>query len=333
MVHANRAYLAGVLIVHGMLAMLVMAVVAPASAAAQLPADDGQVWKTFDISPFVERAGPGSQRHVIDWVLQETGSPQWHGDTVASLSADAFKLRCFHKPDMQVRVEEIAARLTADAATPHRFAVRVLGVGSPAWRNDLRSMLRPIPAATPGVQAWIASREEAAALVARLRSRTDCEELPTGAVLAANGIPAILTGGRKRPYVQDMTPAGPGWQPVASSCDEGMAIDVHPLMSRDGTAVEAVVRCRIDQIERMAPVGMTPPGADGRRVPIEVPQMSAVRIGERFRWPANNTLLIGLGLVPWPVPGQNKAGSPALFSDAKRTDIVVVVEPRLTDAP
>jgi hypothetical protein len=78
MVHANRAYLAGVLIVHGMLAMLVMlvmlvmAVVAPASAAAQLPADDGQVWKTFDISPFVERAGPGSHRHVSDWVLQET---------------------------------------------------------------------------------------------------------------------------------------------------------------------------------------------------------------------------------------------------------------------
>ena len=66
---------------------------------------------------------------------------------------------------------------------------------------------------------------------------------------------------------------------------------------------------------------------------IEVPQMSAVRIGERFRWPANSTLLIGLGLVPWPVPGQNKAGSPALFSDAKRTDVVVVVEPRLTDAP
>ena len=230
-------------------------------------------------------------------------------------------------------MEEIAARFVGDAATPHRFSVRVLGVGSPAWRNDVRPMLRPIPAATPGVQAWIASREEAAMLVARLRARSDCEELPTGAVLAANGIPAVLTGGRKQSYVQDITSVGQAWQPVASSCDEGMSIDVHPLISRDGKAVEAVIRCRIDQIERMAPVGMTPPAADGRRVPIEVPQMSAVRIGERFRWPANSTLLIGLGLVPWPVPGQNKAGSPALFSDAKRTDVVVVVEPRLTDTP
>lgn len=300
---------------------------------AQLPADDGQVWKTYDISPFVEQAGAGSQRHVVDWVLQETGSPQWHGDTVASLSANASALRCFHTPEMQVRVEEIVERFVADAATPHRFSVRVLGVGSPAWRNDMRPMLRPIPAATPGVQAWILSREEAAMLVARLRSRGDCEELPTGAVLAANGIPAVLTGGRKRAYVQDFAVVGPGWQPVAGSCDEGMAIDVQPLMARDGTAVEAVIRCRIDQIERMAQVGTTPPAADGRRVPIEVPQMSAVRIGERFRWPANSTLVIGLGLVPWPVPGQNKAGSPALFSDAKRTDVVVVVEPRLTDTP
>jgi hypothetical protein len=196
-------------------------------------------------------------------------------------------------------------------------------------------MMRQIPAATPGVQAWIMSREEAAILVGRLRSRGDCEELPTGTVLAANGIPAVLAGGRKLPYVQDVVPpgeAGPGWQPLPSSCDEGMSIDVQPLISADGTAVEAVVRCRIDQVERMAPVTMKIPAAAQKPVQIEVPQVSAVRIGERFRWPTTSTLVIGLGLVPWPVPGQNKAGSSSLFVDAKRTDVVVVVEPRLTGA-
>ena len=309
---------------------------AAGSLRAQLPADAGQVWKTYDISPFVRQAGPGSQRLVVDWVLQETGSPLWHGETVASLSADATKLCCFHTPEMQARVGATVARFVADAATPHRFSVRVLGVGSPAWRSDVRPMLRAIPAATPGVQAWILSREEAAILVGSLRSRGDCEDLPTGMVLAANGVPAVLSGGRKQPYVKDVTPradAGPGWQTLASTCDEGMSIDVQPLITQDGTAVEAVVRCRIDQIERMAPVTMKLPAGDRQTVQIEVPQVSAVRIGERFRWPANNTLVIGLGLVPWPVPGQNKAGSPAFFSDAKRTDVVVVIEPRLTDPP
>ncbi|MEI6240994.1 MAG: hypothetical protein WCR51_11425 [Planctomycetia bacterium] len=308
----------------------------PCASSAQLPTDDGQVYRTYDIAPFVKQNGPGSQKHVVDWVLQDTGYASWHGDVAASLSADESQLRCYHTPAMQTRVAEIAARFTGDAAAPHRFSIRVLGVGSPSWRNDARALLDPITAATPGVQAWIMAREEAAMLVAMLRRRGDCQELPTGAVLAGNGLPAVLSGGRKRPYVQDVVPrpdAPPGWRTLGASCDEGMTIDVQPLLSRDGTAVEAVLRCRIDQIERMAPVAVTVPTPDRQRVQVEVPQMSAVRVGERFRWPANQVLVVGLGLVPWPVPGQNAAGSASLLTDAKRTDVVVVVEPRLGTTP
>lgn len=316
--------------------LFVVALHAYARGQADLPSADGQVWKTYDISPFVKQAGPGSQKHVVDWVLQDTGYPSWHGDTVAALSADATTLMCYHTPVMQAKVEEIATRFTADTTTPHRFSVRVLGIGSPSWRNDARSMLRSIPTATPGVQAWLMSREEAAVLVATLRRRSDCQELPTGAVLAANGLPAVLSGGRSRPYVRDIASrpeVWPGWQSLGATCDEGMAIDVQPLLSRDGMVVEAVLRCRIDQIERMAAVVMNVPVADRQQAKIEVPQMSAVRVGERFRWPVTQTLVVGLGLVPWPVPGQNAAGSPALLFDAKRNDVVVVVEPRLSSGP
>lgn len=169
-------------------------------------------------------------------------------------------------------------------------------------------------------------------LVGQLKARGDCQELPTGATLAANGVPAVLAGGRTRPYVKDVAvrpDVWPGWQRLDAACGEGFELDVHPLISADGAAVEAVVRCRIDQIERMAPVTVTVPAADRQRVQIEVPQMSAVRIGERFRWPASQCLVIGLGLVPWPVPGQNAASTAALLTDAKRTDVIVVVEPRL----
>ena len=306
-----------------------------AAVSGQLPADSGQVWNTYDIGPFVKQSGPGTQRHVVDWVLQETGYSSWHGDLVASLSADEKSLRCYHTPAMQARVAEIASRFTQEAAVAHRFSVRVLGIGSPSWRTDARGMLRPIPAATPGVQAWIMSREEGAMLLANLRRRSDCQELPTGPVLAGNGLPAVVSGGRKLSYVQDVVPrtdAWPGWQMLGGACDEGMAIDVQPLLSLDGTAVDAVFRCRIDQIERMAPLVMTAPTGQ-QRVQVEVPQVSAVRIGERFHWPANQTLIVGLGLVPWPVPGQNSAASSALLTTARRTDVVVVVEPRLGTPP
>jgi len=309
--------------------VLVAAALAAARAAAQVPADSGQVWKTYDIAPFVAVAGSGSERHVVDWILQETGYAAWHGASPASLSAGPEKLACFHVPEMQSRVEEIVTRFVGEASSPHRFTVRVFGVASPAWRGDARPVLQPIPAATPGVQAWILARENAAEVVARLRARSDCQELPTGPVLAANGLPAILTGGRKLPYVQDVGP--PGWQPSSGACDEGLAIDVHPLLVADGTAVEAVFRCRIDQVERLAPVTLPAPAGVRGKLQMEVPQVAAVRVGERFRWPSSQTLVIGIGLVPWPVPAQNTV--PALVPDAKRRDVVVVIEPRLRGGP
>jgi hypothetical protein len=58
----------------------------------QLPTEAGQVWQTYDIGAFVEVAGPGSQEHVVDWVLQETGYEAWHGETVAWLTAAAAML-------------------------------------------------------------------------------------------------------------------------------------------------------------------------------------------------------------------------------------------------
>lgn len=302
---------------------------------AQPPADAGQVWKTYDIAAFVKQAGAGSEKHVVDWVLQETGYAAWHGTTAASLSATPEKLACFHTPDMQGRVAEIVERFVAEADTPHRFTVRVLSLAGPAWRAEARPLMRPIPAVTPGVQAWILPREEAAVLLARLRGRSDCQELPTGPVLAANGLPATLAGGRKLPYVQDVAPrpdAWPGWQPAGAAFDEGLAIDLHPLLSRDGTAVEAVLRCRIDQVEKMVPVTVPTPGSGSAAARIEVPQVAAVRVGERFRWPANQTLVVGFGLVPWPVPGQNTAVA-ALVPDAKRRDVIVVIEPRLRGGP
>jgi hypothetical protein len=83
----------------------------------------------------------------------------------------------------------------------------------------------------------------------------------------------------------------------------------------------------------MVPVVVNVPAADRQRVQLEVPQMSAVRVGERFRWPVNQVLVVGLGLVPWPVPGQNAVPAATLLSDAKRTDVVMVVEPRLVGVP
>ena len=315
--------------------LALLAALGTAPCAAQVPADAGQVWKTHDIGPFVKVAGPGSERHVVEWVLQDTGYAVWHGSTPAVLSAAGDRLSCFHVPDVQARVADVVDRFVAESDTPHRFSIRVFGVASAGWRTDVRPVLRPIAAATPGVQAWSVTREDGALVVGRIRSRSDCVELPTGPVLAANGVPAALSGGRRLPYVQDVGPrpdAWPGWELRGAACDEGLSLDVQPLLSRDGTAVEAVFRCRIDQVEKLAPVSLASPAGDPQGVAVQVPQVAAVRIGERFRWPAAHALVVSLGLVPWPVPAQNGAAA-GLIPEVNRRDVVVVVEPRLRGSP
>ncbi len=299
-------------------------------AAGQIPTDSGQIWKTYDLGPFLTVAGPDGERHVVEWILQETGYPAWHGEVPASLSAADGKLSCFHTPEMQARVADVVGRFNEEADKPHRFTVRVFGFDGPRWRAEARPALQPIPTATAGVQAWILPRETATAVLARIRNRSDVIELPTGAVQAANGLPAAISGGRKQAYVEDYLPrpdVWPGWQPQQAACDEGLAIDFHPLVSADSTAVEASLRCRIDQIERLAQLTLPAP-AGGPPVEAQVPQVAAVRIGERFRWPATHTLVIGLGLVPWPVPAQNGPVA-ALIPEVERRDVVIVVEPRL----
>jgi hypothetical protein len=312
------------------LGLCVLVALAWGGAQGQIPSDIGQVWKTYDISPFATAAGAGSEKHVVDWILQDTGYPAWHGSSPASLSASDGKLSCYHTPEMQARIATVVKRFVNEAETPHRFTVRVLGFASPAWRATARPALQSLATVTPGVQAWMLPRETAAPVVAQAVARPDCVELPTGVALAANGIPATLTGGRTQEFVKDygLTPnAWPGWQPQKASCDEGLAVDIHPLVTEDGAAVEAVFRCRIDQIERMASLSLPAP-APGPPVAAQVPQIAAVRIGERFRWPATHTLIIGLGLVPWPVPAQNGV-VPALLPKVDRRDVVVIIEPRL----
>jgi len=80
-------------------------------------------------------------------------------------------------------------------------------------------------------------------------------------------------------------------------------------------------------------VAVAVPAAQGGKVEIEVPQSSSVRVGERFRWPATQALVIGLGLVPWPVPDPERPGGPTLLPPAAlRMDVMVIVEPRLASA-
>jgi hypothetical protein len=87
-------------------------------------------------------------------------------------------------------------------------------------------------------------------------------------------------------------------------------------------------------VERLVPVTLTVPTtvAPRQSTRIEVPQMARMRFHERFRWSADRILMVGLGVVPVPVPRDAKPLVPGLplpiSSGPPRADLLLLVESR-----
>ncbi|MHC4176626.1 MAG: hypothetical protein ACYSWU_03920 [Planctomycetota bacterium] len=96
--------------------------------------------------------------------------------------------------------------------------------------------------------------------------------------------------------------------------------------------IDASIKCNIDQVEKMIPVMIDVPTAVAKRqrTKIEVPQMTHFRFHERFRWPVDQVLLVGMGMVALPVPVDSQPlvrGLPLpLGTSPPRADLLVLVE-------
>ena len=66
------------------------------------------------------------------------------------------------------------------------------------------------------------------------------------------------------------------------------------------------------------------------RPKIEVPQVSQYRFHERFRWPVDRVLVVGMGMLPLPLPVDGLSLVPGvplpLGNSPARGDLLVMVE-------
>ena len=271
----------------------------------------------------------------MDWILRETGYEAWHSDQVAMLSADRRALRVYHTPDTQQTVAEMVDRFVNSEAESHVFGVRVVTVGHPNWRAKAYPLLRPVPVQTPGTQAWIMAKEDSSLMLADLRKRTDFREHSSPHLLVNNGQSTVVSATRAKTYLRDVVPqpsVWPGFEVRAGQIDEGFNLELSPLLSLNGEMIDAVLKCNIDQVEKLISVMVDVPtqAASRQRAKTEVPQMAQCRLQERFRWPVDQTLVIGLGMVPTPVPTEAnplRFGLPLPVPSApKRADLLVFVE-------
>ncbi len=302
-----------------------------------LPNQHGQVWREYDISPYTVRVTSTKrpEQALVDWILRETGYEAWHSQPLGILSAGRRTLYVYHTPEMQAVVAGLVDRFVSSQAETSTFGLRVVTVDHPNWRARAHRLMRPVPVQTPGVRAWLLQKEDAAVLMAELHRRNDYREHSSPHLMVNNGQSTVVSAMRGRPYVQDVllrSDVWPGFEAEMGQIDEGFSLEFSPLLSANRQMIDATIKCNIDQVEKMFPVMIDVPTsvAKRQRTKIEVPQLIHFRFHERFRWPVDQVLLVGMGMVALPVPVDSKPlvrGLPLpLGSTPARADLLVFVE-------
>ncbi len=299
-----------------------------------LPSDDGQTWREYDISGFtqLDPSADRPEQTIVDWILRETGTDVWFREPLGVLSAGRNTIRVYHNGELQAKVAEVVDRFVNAEAIKQAFSVKMVTIASPNWRARAMNRLVPVAVQTPGVEAWLMSREDAAVVYDEMRRRTDFREYSSPNLLVRNGQTHEINRHNPLAYVRAMraVPTVPGgYQIEMGQVEEGFSLALSPLLASDRQTIDAVIRLESTQVEKLNNLSVpTPTLANAKQTSqIQVPQTSSWRLHERFHWPSDNVLLISCGVVSSPGPDRASGLSLSrLTSGPPRADALIFVE-------
>lgn len=272
-----------------------------------LPQGNGQEHRVYDLRPYTGYLTKHDRPHqaVVDWVLRETGTDLWFTEPFGFLSADRDSLSVYHTREVHDVVATMVERFTAGDKDPQVINLRTLTVGSPNWRARTHPLMQHVSVQSPGLQAWLLTKENAAVVLSLLRQRTDVREVQSVDLITHNGQTEKLASVRGRNYVQNVAYAPTGWppyEPQTGEVQEGYRVELSPLLSVDRRTIDCLIKVDIDQVDKLVPVDLDLPlpNREPYRARIDVPQMVSWRLKERFRWPSDMVLLLSCGVVASP---------------------------------
>jgi hypothetical protein len=272
-----------------------------------LPSGAGQVWREYDILPYTSQVTGSDhpERAVVDWILRETGQDLWFHEPFGFLSASRDKLIVYHTPEIHNQVLPLVDRLNSARGQPQLVELGLYTVSNPNWRATALPAMQPVQLASPGVEAWLVSKENAARIIHQLSARADFRNQASGRAILHDGQQFTLARRNPDQFIRTIqwTPGqGPGYQPVLTQFDEGFDIAVSTLTSLDGKTIEAAIRCNVDQIEKKTNVAVPVTDASGltQRINLQIPQIVSWRLEERVRWPVDQVLVLSCGVVTVP---------------------------------
>ena len=273
----------------------------------QLSKTAGQEHRIYNLRPYTDalKQSDRPERAVVDWILRETGSEVWFSEPFGFMNANRDQLAVYHTSEMHRVVGGVVERLVDGEKDPQLLSLSVIRVSSPTWRNAAYPLMQHVNVESPGVQAWLMSKENAAVVMNQLRQRPDAEQSAAISLVVHNGQTARVDTIRGRNYVRSFRPSQSGWppyEPETGELQEGYKLAVSPLLSTDSRVIDCVIQADIDQVDKLNPVELSLPVQGGQvyRGRIEVPQLVSWRLKERFRWPSDMVLLLSCGVIAHP---------------------------------
>ncbi len=111
-------------------------------------------------------------------------------------------------------------------------------------------------------------------------------------MLINNGQSAVVNVMQAKQYTRNVilrqTTAGVLQEPELAQFDEGFALVMSRSWALDGRTIDAVLKCQIDQLEKLVPVMLDAPSPlqSRQRMKIEVPQATHFRLHDDSVGPA-----------------------------------------------
>ncbi|EMI19750.1 putative secreted protein [Rhodopirellula maiorica SM1] len=273
----------------------------------ELPRNAGQEHRVYDLTAYTRYLTQHDrpEQAVIDWILRETGTDVWFTEPFGFMSATRDQLSVYHTPEVHQVVAGIVDRFIAGDIQPQVLHLRLMTVGNPNWRARAHMLMTHVPVDSPGVQAWLLSKENAAVVLNMLRQRTDAREVQGVDLPIFNGQTEKLSRTRGRNYVRNVRESPQGWppyEPETGEVQEGYRLSLSPLLTTNNSVIDVMIKAEIDQVDKFNHVDLELPlrNQQVHRTRIDVPQVVSWRLHERFRWESDKVLLLSCGVVASP---------------------------------
>lgn len=258
----------------------------------------------------------------------------WFDEPLGILHANKKQLLVYHTPEIHNVIKPIVDRFVRTRGQAQNLDVNLVAIEKPNWRSQYYTMLQPIDVKSPGVEAWMISKENAAILLGQLSKRSDFKQISGGRLTNHDGQAFVLEKTKPVQFVRSLRWVPnqvPNYQPLLTTLNEGYCLSITALSTLDNNSIEATIKCDVDQLEKLTKVKVNVPGANGNSqvMDLQVPQMASWRLHERFRWPNDQVLLLSCGVVASPEPSSSGGlRLPGRTPKAKRADAIMFVEYR-----